>query len=292
MFVPCPHCGFLVALIVSREGPAPACPRCHQPLQTQSSADDHADDHADMPGDMPSKSPLNPPERQVDAGAIADAIAIDSAPAGATPHDTGNPVATVEPTAPANAKAAIAAVTSRTAGSTRISRRTGPSFARVPVSAGARTSHWPAVLAVVLLTALLLLQLLLAQRAELAADARWRPWIASVCGVLGCTLPTWHEPDAYTMLDRSVQPPPGRNGVLNVSASFRNDARWPQAWPTLLLSLSDVDGRQVAGRAFTPVEYHAPSQKGELLAPGQSASVRFEVIEPAPRIVAFTFDFR
>ena len=57
------------------------------------------------------------------------------------------------------------------------------------------------------------------------------------------------------MLQRNVQPKPGAPGVLHVNASFRNDARWPQPWPTVLLTLSDIDGRQVGLRAFKPGEY-------------------------------------
>ena len=92
------------------------------------------------------------------------------------------------------------------------------------------------------------------------------------------------------MLDRNVQPKAGMAGVLTVSASFRNDARWPQPWPTLVLTLSDVDGRQVGQRAFAPAEYRE-HDAADLLVPGQSAAVRLDVIEPAPKIVAFTFDF-
>ena len=94
------------------------------------------------------------------------------------------------------------------------------------------------------------------------------------------------------MLQRSVRPKPGESGVLAVEASFRNDARWAQSWPQLVLSLSDVDGRPVGQRAFQPQEYRRAHRVGDELLPGQSATVTFEVIEPAPRIVAFTFDFR
>lgn len=136
-----------------------------------------------------------------------------------------------------------------------------------------------------------MLQLLLAQRAELAAQARWRPVVAAVCGILGCELPPWREPTAFTMLGRNVQPKAGMAGVLTVNASFRNDARWSQPWPTIVLILSDIDGRQVGQRAFAPAEYR-DRDSTELLMPGQSATVQLDVIEPAPRIVAFTFDFR
>lgn len=139
---------------------------------------------------------------------------------------------------------------------------------------------------------LLALQLLLAQRDELAADARWRPLVGALCGVLPCAIPPWREPAALTMLNRNVLPVADRAGTLRVSASFRNDARWAQPWPTLVLSLEDVDGRRVGQRAFSPEDYRKGYREGELIAPGQSAAVQFDVLEPAPRVVAFTFDFR
>jgi hypothetical protein len=138
----------------------------------------------------------------------------------------------------------------------------------------------------------LLLQVLLADRAQLAADARWRPLLASLCGALQCNLPPWREPTAFTVLARDVRPLPRRPGVLHVTATFRNDARWPQPWPALLLSLSDVDGRIVGARVFAPREYLAAGATQNLLASGQSASVALDILEPAPHVVAFTFDFR
>ena len=145
---------------------------------------------------------------------------------------------------------------------------------------------------IVALAVTLVLQVLVADRANLAADARWRPVVAGVCTVFGCDVPPWREPLAFTMIERDVRAHPATAGALRVSATFRNDARWPQPWPTLVLTLSDVDGREVGARAFEPGDYlQGPAAAGQL-APGQRASVAFDVLEPAPDIVAFTFDFR
>jgi hypothetical protein len=57
-----------------------------------------------------------------------------------------------------------------------------------------------------------------------------------------------------------------------------------------LLTLSDMDGRQVGLRAFTPAEYRSQGDAGHI-APGQSATIQLDVVEPAQRVVAFTFDF-
>ncbi|MFC5571485.1 DUF3426 domain-containing protein [Lysobacter yangpyeongensis] len=165
-----------------------------------------------------------------------------------------------------------------------------PSFARRHAPAPVRATHWRSWLVIAALTLLLCVQILLAQRETLAADARWRPLVGGACSLLRCDVPAWREPAAFTMLQRSVQPKAGERGVLRVSASFRNDARWEQPWPTVLLTLSDMDGRQVGSRAFAPSDY-LPAGQGGRIAPGQSATIQLDVIEPAQQVVAFTFDF-
>lgn len=168
-----------------------------------------------------------------------------------------------------------------------------PSFTRPRVRAAAASrTRWRGIGALAGLSLLLVLQLLLAQRDTLAANPRWRPTISTLCATLRCTLPPWREPAAFTMLSRDVRPHPGAPGTLLINASFRNDARWPQPWPSLLLTLSDLDGRMVGARAFAAREYLGATPTQSALASGQTAAVSLVVVEPAPDIVAFTFDFR
>lgn len=268
MFVPCPNCGFLVALAARRAGTSQHCPRCNALM---------SDDEAAPP---PEARPAPDARTTANPAPSGHASASDDATEDMTPV-----AATPEPPAAASTRAN--ASPSRPA-----VRASGPSFARVRIDPHATARRGPLLLAIAGLIALLGLQLLLSQRAELAAQARWRPLLGALCTVLRCDLPPWHQPEAYAMLDRGVKPRPDRPGVLHVNASFRNDARWAQAWPTLVLSLSDVDGRQVGLRAFAPAEYRAAHAASDVLEPGQSATVSFDVIEPAPHIVAFTFDFR
>ncbi len=195
----------------------------------------------------------------------------------------------------APAESAIASVADEpapppTAAAPRRRRPHAPSFARLHAPAPVRSTHWRYWLVVAALALLLVVQVLLAQREALAANARWRPLISSACALFGCDVPAWREPAAFTMLQRSVQPKPGQRGVLHVSASFRNDARWEQPWPTVMLTLSDMDGRQVGQRAFVPADYLGPGTSGHI-APGQSATIQLDVVEPARQVVAFTFDF-
>ncbi|CTP92310.1 DUF3426 domain-containing protein [Xanthomonas graminis] len=168
-----------------------------------------------------------------------------------------------------------------------------PSFMqrRAPRRPVLRAAPWQWI-ALTGLGLLLALQILIADRQRLGADARWRPWVAGVCQVLRCSLPPWREPGAFTMLSREVRPLPGRAGTLQIQATFRNDARWAQAWPLLQLSLADADGRTIGSRVLRPQDYLGRTRhEAATLAPGQSAQVTFQVREPAAETAAFSFDF-
>lgn len=164
-----------------------------------------------------------------------------------------------------------------------------PSFVQ-PAPAPTPTRRWE-WLALVVLGVLLLVQVLAAEHGRLAADARWRPALQGACNVLGCSLPAWREPAAFSMLSRDVIAIPERAGVLRVQASIRNDARWPQAWPVLALSLSDANGRVLGTRRFQPRDYLGGNADPRPLGPGQAAQLAFDIVEPAPGVVAFDFRF-
>jgi hypothetical protein len=164
-----------------------------------------------------------------------------------------------------------------------------PSFLQRRPALRAASWQW---IALVGLGLLLALQILVADRQRLSADARWRPWVAGLCQALRCSLPPWREPGAFTMLSRDVRPLPGRPGTLQIQATFRNDARWAQAWPLLQLSLADADGRTTGSRVLRPQEYLGGAHPdAATLAPGQSAQVAFQVREPTAETAAFSFDF-
>jgi hypothetical protein len=166
-----------------------------------------------------------------------------------------------------------------------------PTFATPDAPKPRRPFPWGWLAAVAGLSLMLLLQLVLADRYRLAGDAGWRPRLEAVCGLLGCDLPAWREPEAFRVTSREVQPHPSAPGVLLISASFRNDARWPQPWPVLEIALQDLDGQALGLRRFQPVEYLGSPPASALIAPGQSASATLEILDPGKRAVAFTFDF-
>ncbi|RMH92875.1 DUF3426 domain-containing protein [Lysobacter pythonis] len=164
-----------------------------------------------------------------------------------------------------------------------------PSFAAG--TASARPTASPALwLACGILLTSLLGMLLVAGRGQLAADARTRPLAERACALLGCRLPVWRDAGAFRMLAHDVRADPQQPGVLRVRAGFRNEAPWPQAWPRLVLTLSDANGQPLARRAFTPDEYLADAPP-PLIGAGQTASLQLAVHEPARPAVAFQFGF-
>lgn len=288
----CPHCQFLIAYPVRQHALPGKCPRCGQLLEnTEAIADEPVPDHLGISSYLYARQPVVEEDIPAMAQDAPPSSPPDSAPAVA---HAAAPLAVAGATADADMFVdTAAAAVGATAGNSETDplpatpRFAHPSTATTALPRGGRL-QW---LLVALLIGVLLLQIVLADRKRLAADPRWRPLVAGMCNLLGCTVPAWHEPEAFTMLSRDVRPVPDAPGLLQVHASFRNDAQWAQSWPILQLSLSDADGRTTGTRAFLPTEYLKGTAAHELLAPGQSAQVAFQVREPAATTVAFTFDF-
>ena len=65
-----------------------------------------------------------------------------------------------------------------------------------------------------------------------------------------------------------------------------------QAFPTVEITLSDLDEKRIAMRRFQPREYLGDTRAlGAGLAAGASTSLVFEVADPGRNAVAFEFKF-
>jgi len=162
-----------------------------------------------------------------------------------------------------------------------------PAFIR-PRAAHRERGLWVAVGA---LAVLLAVQCVVWDRDALAQSATWRPVVSATCALLRCQVPAWSEPAAFRMLGHDVVARPDAPDVLQVSASFRNDARWPQAWPRLRLTLSDVDGHPVGRGLFSASDYLDSAPATPVLGPGQTAAIQLDVRDPSHKAVSFHFAF-
>ncbi|MEO7071737.1 MAG: zinc-ribbon and DUF3426 domain-containing protein [Rhodanobacter sp.] len=157
---------------------------------------------------------------------------------------------------------------------------------------GARERRWPWALACAALTLALVAQVAWATRASLITHAPTSGWLRAGCAALHCALPLIPAPRQIHLLDSNVQTHPSVPGALMISASVRNDARFAQPYPVLVLTLSNAQGERVAMRRLRPRDYlddTAVRQRG--LAPGASTVLVLEVADPGEQAVAFEFGF-
>jgi hypothetical protein len=152
--------------------------------------------------------------------------------------------------------------------------------------------RWPWLAASALLALTLAAEIALAERATWIDRAGVRAWLDPVCARLGCRLPLRHDVAALDLLSRDIRPHPSVDGALMISATLRNDAAFAQAWPTVEITLSDLDERRVAMRRFQPREYLGDARAiAAGIAPGASAALAFEIADPGRDAVAFEFRF-
>lgn len=268
---PCPHCGASLAIGASTGDGSPSLAVFLHPAAASPARPDDAPGLADLPPAPADVAPRDLPEAapHVDDTTPGE----DSVHAGARP--AAHAVVAPEP-APVPARKAAAPRFLHPARTT-------------PVQVRRARRQWVAVIALGLL---LCVQVVLADRARLATQAAWRPMVVALCAVFRCDVPTWREPTAFTMLSRDVRPILGQPGTLQAQATFRNDARWDQAWPVILLTLKDADGRTLGARALRPDDYLPQDERPAPIGPGQSAQMAVRIREPSANVVAFSFDFR
>jgi predicted Zn finger-like uncharacterized protein len=122
------------------------------------------------------------------------------------------------------------------------------------------------------------------QTAELTRELcnRAEPW---------CEIPPRRQLEAITLASRHVVSHPNVEDALVISATFRNDAEFAQAYPSLLVSMSNVRGETVASRHFKPADYLDEERLDGDMTPGESVSFSVEVADPGSDAVAFELNF-
>ncbi len=111
----------------------------------------------------------------------------------------------------------------------------------------------------------LLLVLLLAQTAYFLRDAlvsrlpQTRPAFEQMCAVLGCTLSLPKNLALLQIVGSDLQTE--ASGRLNLVLTLGNRANQAQAWPVLVLTLTDQRNRPLARRSFAPSEYLGDTQR-------------------------------
>lgn len=163
------------------------------------------------------------------------------------------------------------------------------------VSTGAATAQTPGRRLLLGILCVALLLTLLGQigwlaRNRIAVSPLLRPVMDSVCGVLGCRLPPFHDLRAIRIGEARVTSHPDYVGALLAVVTLDNTASFSQPWPSLALALTGADDVAVAERTFAPAEYLPAERQGEsAFAAAGSVEVRLPLADPGTQAGGFRF---
>jgi len=167
-----------------------------------------------------------------------------------------------EPAAPAYspAPAPVAAPAAYAAPAARIEYAPPlPETARVRF-APPRIKPWAWGVVSALLLVLLLAQITYFMRDTLVSRLpQTRPALEQACTVLGCTLSLPKNLGLLQIIGSDLQTE--ASGNLKLTLTLGNRAGHAQAWPVLLLTLTDQRNRPLARRSFAPSEYLGDTQR-------------------------------
>jgi predicted Zn finger-like uncharacterized protein len=179
---------------------------------------------------------------------------------------------------------------SASASATNVAARPVPEFlASEPRS---RRATWLWALAVVLGVVILSGQVAYRFRAELAASSgAARAAFLALCQPSGCDLSLPRHPELMSIDASELQADTRRDGIIILTASIRNRARFAQAYPALELTLTDENDYPVLRRVLAPRDYLDAPRTPELLrqgiAPGSEAPLRVYLDTSRTRAIGY-----
>lgn len=112
---------------------------------------------------------------------------------------------------------------------------------------------------------------------------RWpefRPWFEQICQHIGCGMPLATDIKTIRIATSDLESEPAQTGRYVLHAEIRNDARHPQAYPHLELTLTDNRSRPVVRRVLLPEEWLPDTGESQGFAANSSVPVRLPFAAP------------
>jgi predicted Zn finger-like uncharacterized protein len=93
-------------------------------------------------------------------------------------------------------------------------------------------------------------------RVQIAAEhPQFKPLLVKACAQIKCTVDLPRNLDLITIGDSDMQEDDLYQSVINFSSSLTNNANYPQAYPNIELTLTDIDDKIVIKKFIPPEEY-------------------------------------
>jgi predicted Zn finger-like uncharacterized protein len=119
-----------------------------------------------------------------------------------------------------------------------------------------RKASWTGVLIALTLALALLAQAAYHFRVELAARLPGlKPLLVQYCELLACTVALPQKAELIVIESSELESDPNRGNIVTLHALIHNRAPYAQAYPSLELTLTDLQDQAVARRVFHPADY-------------------------------------
>jgi hypothetical protein len=153
-----------------------------------------------------------------------------------------------------------------------------------------RPSNAPWVIGCLVLMLTLLLQVVYHSRNELAKDPGLRPWLVQMCKLADCSLTQPYDIKQIDIIGREVRSHPSARKALIASTTLINNADFVQPFPLLTVIFSDINGKKIAQRRFTPREYlHNSIDLAAGMTPDTPVRIELELVDPGKAAVNYEF---
>ena len=116
-------------------------------------------------------------------------------------------------------------------------------------------------------------------RAELSIfSPSVRPYLEQYCEILNCKIPILQQTKLLSIESSDMQKEAAQEGVATLIVMIRNQATFPQLFPSLELTLTDTKDKALASRIFSPGEYlEKNSQLSDAIEPDKEISVTLKI---------------
>lgn len=152
----------------------------------------------------------------------------------------------------------------------------------------APTSPWKIILAITLIL-LLIGQGVYYFRDAIARDLPvTKPWLTQLCIPLGCEINLPKEINLLSIDDSGIQEDPSLKGVIRLTSTITNRAKFNQAFPNLEVTLTDEKDQPKVRRIFTPADYLPAETKIDVGIPkGDSVTVDMSLMSENVSVSGF-----
>ncbi len=119
-----------------------------------------------------------------------------------------------------------------------------------------------------------------------------KPLITRICQTFECAYNGPRDIKKIQLISRDIRVHPNTKGALLISATIMNNANYQQPYPNFSVKLSNLTGKTIARRFFSPSDYLGKlSNTLLLMPPKQPIRVSLEVVDPGKEAINFEFKF-